>query len=265
MAQAIDDILKELDAGYNPQRQAINDQIAQLQPQADQQIQGLKAQQSNAFNDITNGARDRGMGFSGIPIDEQAKYTAGTFLPAVANVQQSVNTTKNSLLDSLNNVNLDQRKTAYGIQNNQQTLEQQAAQAAQARADALAAQKAANAGASGLAGLFGNTAQPKAAPAASYQQRADKGYNFQDHNGKAISAAQYAQLTGTSLRQLLSQMAQGGDAGAKTALNYVGDDYGVNAAKLGNNQQAINIVNSILSGINQYKPAAAKKVGGGGW
>lgn len=251
MAQDISSILQELDAGYNPQRQAINDQIAQLQPQADAQVQGLKAQQSNAFNDITNGARDRGMGFSGIPIDEQAKYTAGTFLPAVAQVQQSLNTSKNSLVDALNNVNLDQRKTAYGIQSDQLTREQ-------AAADAAAARAAQNAGIAGLANLFNQPATNATPAAASYQKRADGGYNFQDHNGKAISAAQYSQLTGTPLRTLLSQMAQGGDNGAKTALNYVGDDYKVNAPKLGNNTQAINIVNSILSGINQYKPAAAK-------
>lgn len=156
MAQQIDDILKELDAGYNPQRQAINNQIAQLQPQADAQIQGLKTQQQNAFTDITNGARDRGMGFSGIPIDEQAKYTGGTFLPAVANVQSSLNNSKNSLTDALNNVNLDQRKSAYGIRDGQLTREEAARQA-----DAqLAAQKAAAAAqTSAYSNLLGGSQQ----------------------------------------------------------------------------------------------------------
>lgn len=152
MAQDIQDILKELDAGYNPQRQAINDQIAQLQPQADQQVQGLKAQQTNAFDDITNGARDRGMGFSGIPISEQAKYTAGTFLPAVANVQKSVNDTKNSLLGSLNNLGLDQYKTAYSVRQNQQDMEEKQREFDQQ----LAAQKAAAASQNdAFSGLFG--------------------------------------------------------------------------------------------------------------
>jgi hypothetical protein len=154
MAQAIDDILKELDAGYNPQRQAINDRITQLQPQADAQVAGLKQEQQNAFGDITNGARDRGIGFSGIPIAEQAKYTGSTFLPAVANVQSTLNTAKSSLYDNLNNINLDQRKTAYSIRDGQQTREQAAADAAAARA-ASAAQS------TGLASLFGGvTTQP---------------------------------------------------------------------------------------------------------
>lgn len=261
MAQAIDDILRELDAGYNPQRQAINDRISQLQPQADAQVAGLKQEQTNAFGDITNGARDKGMGFSGIPIAEQAKYTGSTFLPAVAKVQQSVNDARSSLFDNLNNINLDQRKTAYGIQNDQLTREQAAAQAA-------AALKASQAQSASYGNLFsgagGATAPAAKSAAASYSQRAsDKGYNFTDHNGKAISAAQYAQLTGTSLRSLLASMAQSGDNGAKLALNYVGDDFGVNAAKLGNNQQAINVVNSILGGINQYRPAAAKPAASG--
>lgn len=155
MADSIDSILQELDAGYNPARQAINDRLGQLQPQADAQIQGLKQQQTNAFQDITNGARDRGMGFSGIPIDEQAKYTGGTFLPAVANVQKSVQDGRNSLVDALNNTNIDQRKTAYGIRDAQLTREQAAADAAAARDAAVRAAQASNAGASGLAGLFG--------------------------------------------------------------------------------------------------------------
>lgn len=165
MAQGIEDILKELDAGYNPAKQAINDQIAQLQPQADQQVQGLKAQQSNAFNDITNGARDRGMGFSGIPLDEQAKYTAGTFLPAVANVQASVNNSKNSLLDSLNNLNIQQRTQAYGIRDNQATLEEQKRQFDAQQAAALAQQKAAAASQASLSSILGGGGSTTQTPA----------------------------------------------------------------------------------------------------
>lgn len=156
MAQDIDQILKELDAGYNPQRQAINDRITQLQPQADAQVAGLKQEQTNAFGDITDAARSRGMGFSGIPIAEQAKYTGSTFLPAVAKVQQSVNETKNSLYDNLNSINLDQRKTAYGVRDNQLTREQAAADA---EANRRASMESANAGAQGLLSMFGQNSQ----------------------------------------------------------------------------------------------------------
>lgn len=93
---------------------------------------------------------------------------------------------------------------------------------------------------------------------ASYQQRAGGGYNFQAPNGQAISAAQYAQLTGTSLRTLLSSMAAGGDNGAKTALNYVGNDNGINENKLHTLEvdptqynQTVSILNSILGGVNK--------------
>jgi hypothetical protein len=155
MAQDIQSILQELDAGYNPQRQAINDQIAQLQPQADAQVQGLNQQKDSAYRDISRSAADRGMYFSSIPSQDQSDYVQKTYVPALAQVQTSLNSTKSSLLDSLNNVNLDQRKTAYGIRDAQLTREQAAADAAAARA-AQAAQNAS------LGNLFGGGGNPTA-------------------------------------------------------------------------------------------------------
>jgi hypothetical protein len=163
MSDSLDTILQQLDASYNPARQAINDRIGQLQGQADSQISGLNAQKDSAFNDITNGARDRGMGFSGIPLAEQAKYTATDFLPAVAKVRQSQNDARSSLTDAINNLGIDQRKTAFGIQQGQQQMDfQREQQAAAERAAAAARQASAGAGVGGFGlGSGGGGAAPQ--------------------------------------------------------------------------------------------------------
>lgn len=147
--------MTQLDASYNPSRQLINQQISALPSQSDAQIAGLKATQADSFNQIQQGAQDRGLGFSGIPLADQAKYTASTFLPAVAQVQQSQNQNQNTLLGALNNLGIDQTKTANGIQ-----AQQVQNDIAQQQADAAA--RAAAASSNALGGLFDSGAQPPA-------------------------------------------------------------------------------------------------------
>jgi hypothetical protein len=159
MAQNLDQIISELDASYNPSRQTINDRINGLQGAETADVAGLEAQKNTAFDDITNGARSRGMGFSGIPLQEQAKYTSSSFLPAVAKVKQSYSEGRNSLVDALNNMNIDQRKTAMSIRETQQNRDYQQEQDRLAReAQARASQAAAGSG-DALASLFGGGGQ----------------------------------------------------------------------------------------------------------
>jgi hypothetical protein len=155
MAQSLDQIIAELDASYNPSRQSINDRINGLQPAQDADLAGLEVQKQNAFGDITNGARARGMGFSGIPLAEQGKYVGGTFLPAVAKVKQSYQEGRNSLVDALNNMNIDQRKTAMSIRETQQNRD---FEAEQARLTREAADRAAAASNRSMADYFGGGA-----------------------------------------------------------------------------------------------------------
>jgi hypothetical protein len=55
--------------------------------------------------------------------------------------------------------------------------------------------------------------------APTYQQRSnDKGFNFQDASGKAISARSFAAMTGTDFNKLIQQMASKGDVGAQDFL-----------------------------------------------
>lgn len=174
MAQAIDEILKELDAGYNPSRDLINKRLAAVPGEAEAQIAGLDAKKTAAFDSITAGARNRGMGFSGIPLEEQAKYSATDYMPAVASVRKSQNEVTNNLTDALNNINLDQRKTAYQIRDNQVAQdiarEQQAAQERAARAAAAAS----SAWMSGLSGGDSGQSSQQQTPTADPYAKIDR-------------------------------------------------------------------------------------------
>lgn len=250
LARGISDILAELDASYSPQKQAIQQRLDALPAQADAEIAGLQGQQTQAFDDILAGARQRGLGFSGIPLGEQAKYTSNQFLPAVARVRQSQNDVRGGLFDALNNVNLDQRKTAMGVY--QQEL------------DRDEASRQANAQRSAFSGLFNPTTPPPrpTAPSASINQRPDKGFNFTDANGRSISAAQFAATKGIPFRKLLQEMASAGDTGAKQALGFVGDDYGYDPRKL-NSQSLAQLYNNLVwgTGLNAtYTPPQPNKL-----
>lgn len=87
MAREISDILKELDAGYAPQRNVYNEQINSIEPAQAGEVAGLEQAKTDSFNQITQGANRRGMFYSGIPIAEQAKYVGSTYLPALAGLK----------------------------------------------------------------------------------------------------------------------------------------------------------------------------------
>lgn len=266
MAQDLGSIMQSLDAGYNPQRQLINDQIGQLPSQAASQTAGLQAQQNTAFDSITRGAQDRGMGFSGIPLQEQARYTSDNYLPAVAKVQESQNNAKTSLTDALNNVNQQQRTQAYGMQNDQLNREQQQAQfdASQAAAErARAASRADNAGFD-FGSLLGDqtAATPDSTAGAATghavaTQRGDGGFNYNDPNGRGINAAEYAKLTGQNIRDVLSQSAQHGDKGSIAALKFIGNDGKADPTKI-NSPQLASLYKALTGqNIGVYRPGAS--------
>jgi hypothetical protein len=142
LARDIADIIKELDAGYDPGRQLVQKKLAEAPAAFQAQEAGLKAQEQDYFdNTILTGARQRGMGFSGIPEGERARYGATQYMPAVAKLKTSQNDYQGSLTSALNDINLDQRKTAMGIRQTELDREEQQRQfnetlAAQERARA---------------------------------------------------------------------------------------------------------------------------------
>jgi hypothetical protein len=81
-----------------PQQELIDKSIASNDASGGAQEAGLAAKKDQAFTDITQGAQNKGMFFSGFSPDEQAKYTAGTYLPALAQLQSTIAQTRASLL-----------------------------------------------------------------------------------------------------------------------------------------------------------------------
>jgi hypothetical protein len=231
--RALDQILSELSGVYDPQINSIRQQQAALPGQMQAEEAGLQAKQTQAFDDILGGARRRGMGFSGIPLGEQAKYTATEYLPAIARLRQASKTQATSLEDMINQINERRTTTALGLRQQDIDNDYRERQFAAAQAESAAA-RGASGGGGGFSPSFGGGAEAaaKGAGSAQMQQRGDKGFNFQ-YNGRPISAAQFAQSKGVPFRTLLQQMANAGDAGAKHALGIVGNDFGFNRKALG--------------------------------
>jgi GrpB-like predicted nucleotidyltransferase (UPF0157 family) len=154
MARSLDQIVGELDSIYQPQIKSIESQKALVGQGVEADITQAKAEQGQAYEDILGGARRRGMGFSGIPLGEQAKYASTVFAPQVLRARQQGKQQELSLTDALNSIYADRRKYADtlrqgDIANDQwnQTFafqkEQWAEQLRQQAADRAAAAKAA--------------------------------------------------------------------------------------------------------------------------
>lgn len=266
-SRTLDQVISSLNTTYNPQIQSIQKRQSAIPGQIAQEEQGLQAKQTQAFGDILGGARRRGLGFSGIPLGEQATYTSTEFLPALARLRQTGREQAMSLEDAILGLRSQQRQQAQSIFDADRNYALQQAQFRESQRQfnenlKLQRQQAAQAGGAGYAptnnggGEGGKSALPV------MSRRKDGGYNF-TYNGRAISAAQYSQLKKIPFRDLLANMAKDGDKGAAAALGYVGNDYGVNKkkvdqayrswggkVKVGNSYMGINdVINSLRWGL----------------
>lgn len=245
--RSLESILAGLDSTYNPQIDAVRARQAEIPNQVAAEEQGLQARQQTAFGDILNGARRRGTGvaFGGIPLAEQSRYTADNYLPALARLKQSGREQAMSLEDAILGIQERRRTQGQSIYEGERNFAEQQRQfneqLAFNRQQAARQAAAANSFAPTLAG--GGTPQKQLV-----SQRQDKGFNFTDATGRPISAAQYAAGTGVPFRQLLQYMANAGDAGAKAALGFVGDDFGYDPRKIGGNA---NLYNNLVWGTGK--------------
>lgn len=257
-------ILSELDSsGYSNQVNTLKKKQSEI-PNAVRIEEGaLDAKKDQAYGDILNGARRRGTGvaFGGIPLGEQAKYAATEYMPALARLKQSGREQALSLEDAINQIYDKRNAFGYQIKQGEDQLFESRRQfdtnLAFQREQALeqsrqAARAAAAASFSPSLGGLGGGQTP--ASSAGVFQRKDKGFDFKDAYGNPISAAAYAAGAGISFRQLLQTMANQGDAGAKSALGFVGDDFGYNPQKIGNNKA---LYNSLVWGTNKALGAGA--------
>lgn len=156
MARTLDQIVAELNPTYQAQVDSINQRKAEIPGQIEAEEKGLQAKQETAFGDILNGARRRGLGFSGIPLAEQAKYTSTEFLPALARLRQTGRDQERSLQDAI--LGIYERRDTLANQMRQQEIdrdwqrEQFERQLAESRRQAAAA---AGSGFSPTLGSFG--------------------------------------------------------------------------------------------------------------
>lgn len=146
MARSIDAILKEVSSKSDPQRQTILSQVADIPRQIKAETAGINAQRKQANEDILGSARDRGVGFGGIPIGEQAKYAATEFDPALARLSTAgVNrrTTLESALADIGRTDFSQAQDIFRDERNfaedRRRFELAQQEAARGRAAAAAA------------------------------------------------------------------------------------------------------------------------------
>jgi hypothetical protein len=152
MARSIDQVLAEVTARSDPQRQLVLNQISQLPTQQAADEASLAAKKDQAYEDILGGARRRGLGFSGIPLGEQAKYNATDYAPAVANLKSTYGGRKATLESALTDIGKNDYSTAYDIFNQDRAFEE-----GQRQFNAQHAASQVNP----FAGLFGGNSAPQ--------------------------------------------------------------------------------------------------------
>lgn len=228
--RTLDAILSELSPIYEPQVSSIRTRQGLIPGQIKEEEKGLQAQQGQAFDEILGGARRRGLGFSGIPLGEQAKYTATNFLPAMAKLRQTGREQAMSLEDAILGINERKQTAAMGMRQYEQQrydqYQEQLRREEEARRLQAEAQRAAAAQRGSFPNAFGDPTNPAGSnlPAGMTEKRnalgAFEGFAF-TANGKPVSAATYAAVNKLPLGDLLYQMGSSGDQTAQQAYNWV--------------------------------------------
>jgi hypothetical protein len=133
--QDLQSLIGQYQTALAPQSQQIDTEIAANDTSGQQQTQGIDAQKTTAFKGITQQANDRGGYFSGFTPDAEATYTAGTYLPALAQLQATIAGTRNTLLGKKADLSTTANTSALSERSNEQsafnTWQQQQDQMAQ--------------------------------------------------------------------------------------------------------------------------------------
>lgn len=112
----LNDLIGTIGASVDPLKQQYDQEIAANATAGDAQIAGLEAKKTKAFGDITQSAQDKGMFFSGFTPDAEATYTADSYLPALASLQQTIAGTRNSLIEKKLGLDQDVFNKAFDTQ-----------------------------------------------------------------------------------------------------------------------------------------------------
>jgi len=244
--RTLEQIVSELNTVYQPQIANIEAQRALIPQQTEANIKAAESAQTKAYEDILTGARRRGLGFSGIPLGEQAQYASNVFAPAVLSARATGQSQALSLQDAINQIYERQRTQAEGIRQYDTSFAENQRQANLAAASARSQfSPSYNTPKQDESTSTTNTYLPKI-------NKSNQGFQFTDAYGTPINAAQYTQLYqaqggGLSYRQLLQQMANAKDANAQIALNYVGDDF-----KFGNAPESVKSALEAVGATGNY-------------
>lgn len=114
--RSLDELMAATNSIYDPQRQAVQQQINNAGAQLPDQEKALYNAQQGAFKDISQLASNRGLLFSGFSPNQQAKYTGEKFLPAMANLRSKVQDNIGRLQSALLGLDTEQRKGAMSTQ-----------------------------------------------------------------------------------------------------------------------------------------------------
>lgn len=224
--------ISQLDSSYNP-TQLYNDTMTKLGiPDARTRVQNLQTQLINSENALKQ-------------VDPSVTGRTSNSLVTEAQRQRLVNMERQPLAETYNTENQQYGTEQSNLNNllgqaNQQTSlaesdyknkrdslatqldfaqKQQAAAQAKAEADRQFAESQRQFNiSSAQKGSKAGSSKAAAATPTSTQRASDKGFNFTDASGNAISARLYAQLTGTNFNTVLKAMAAAGDKGAQDVL-----------------------------------------------
>lgn len=226
MAQTLDAIMASRASLFDPEKALVNTQIAALPGQQAADQAGLDQSKTNAFRDITNGANAKGMLFSGVPVDQQSTYVGTKYLPAEASLKNNYLDKTTQLQSTLLGINQKQNADATNVLTGQQAADAQAAQA-QATAQKAADDRAYNEQRLQIAATKAANSTKAPDPAKGYSMGTNKGggLSFTGPNGRPVTAAQYASVTGTNIRDLLSSSGAAGDKNIIKAIDS-GTSYG---------------------------------------
>lgn len=115
-------LVQTLTQGAQGQFQQIDTDIAANDASGAAQLAGLEAKKTRAFGDIEQSAQDKGMYFSGFSPDSRARYAADTYLPAVAQLQQTIASTRAGLLGKKADINAGIFNKAFDTQENDRAI-----------------------------------------------------------------------------------------------------------------------------------------------
>lgn len=91
-------VIGQIGQSVIPMKQQIDADIAANEQYGTAQLAGLEAKKVKGFQQIDQNAQNKNMFFSGLSADDQAEYLSDTYLPAVAQLQNTIATTRSGLL-----------------------------------------------------------------------------------------------------------------------------------------------------------------------